>query len=84
VFDHLETGARDRDRKLASSMAAYWTNFAKSGNPNGGSLPRWRPVSANGDTALVLGESIEMAALPALEGVRLIDGFYTRLRSAAR
>ena len=73
VFDHLEPGARDADRKMASSMAAYWTNFAKSGNPNGGSLPRWRPVSANGDTALVLGERIEMGALPALEDVRLID-----------
>jgi para-nitrobenzyl esterase len=22
-------------------MQQYWTNFAKSGNPNGGSLPRW-------------------------------------------
>ena len=84
VFDHLEPGARDADRKMASSMAAYWTNFAKSGNPNGGSLPRWRPVSANGDTALVLGERIEMGALPALQDVRLIDGLHARLRSAAR
>ena len=65
-------------------MAAYWTNFAKSGNPNGGSLPRWRPVSANGDTALMLGERIEMGALPALEDVRLIDGLYARVRSAAK
>ncbi len=22
-------------------MQEYWTNFAKTGNPNGGKLPRW-------------------------------------------
>ena len=22
-------------------MQKYWTNFAKSGDPNGGGLPRW-------------------------------------------
>jgi len=22
-------------------MATYWTNFARTGNPNGGGLPEW-------------------------------------------
>jgi para-nitrobenzyl esterase len=29
------------DRKLADLMETYWTNFAKTGNPNGGTLPNW-------------------------------------------
>lgn len=29
------------DRKLADLMQSYWTNFAKTGNPNGGTLPNW-------------------------------------------
>jgi para-nitrobenzyl esterase len=32
---------RDEDRKLSDLMATYWTNFAKTGNPNGSGLPEW-------------------------------------------
>lgn len=28
------------DRKVSALMTAYWTNFAKSGNPNGAGLPQ--------------------------------------------
>lgn len=31
----------DVDLKLADLMEAYWTNFAKTGNPNGAGLPDW-------------------------------------------
>ena len=29
------------DREISSAMQQYWTNFAKTGNPNGGDLPTW-------------------------------------------
>jgi para-nitrobenzyl esterase len=29
------------DRKLSSMMETYWTNFAKTGNPNGAGMPGW-------------------------------------------
>ena len=32
---------RAQDRKLSDEMSSYWTNFAKTGNPNGDSLPKW-------------------------------------------
>jgi para-nitrobenzyl esterase len=31
----------DSDRQYAPQMQAYWTNFAKTGNPNGGELVKW-------------------------------------------
>lgn len=34
----------DADRTLTQRMGSYWTNFAKTGNPNGANLPEW-PLS---------------------------------------
>ena len=49
---------------LARKMCTYWTNFAKTGNPNGVDadgtpLPEWRPYSEN-RTGLILGDEIKM------------------------
>jgi para-nitrobenzyl esterase len=36
-------------KKLSRAMVDYWTNFAVSGNPNGGSLPTWSPYTTTAD-----------------------------------
>jgi len=35
------------DRKVSATMSAYFANFIKTGNPNGGSLPVWPKASSN-------------------------------------
>jgi len=50
---------------LARKMCTYWTNFAKTGNPNGVDadgtpLPEWRPYNNQDKTGLILGDEIKM------------------------
>jgi para-nitrobenzyl esterase len=36
------------DWSLSDAMASYWTNFARTGNPNGGGLPEWPRYARDG------------------------------------
>ena len=41
TLDSKELPWRPEDYKLSEAMGTYWTNFAKTGNPNGAGVPEW-------------------------------------------
>jgi para-nitrobenzyl esterase len=46
----------DTDQKVADIASSYWTNFAKTGDPNGPGLPHWPAYSANDDQLMNVGD----------------------------
>ncbi len=86
VFDHLDQQALPwtaQDRQLASSMSSYWTNFAKSGDPNGPGLPTWPTFRATSTQAMQLGPEITPIAIPDLVELQRIGGLYWSARFLA-
>ena len=47
---------QSRDRELALQLQLFWTNFAKTGDPNGEGLPAWPRFDAASEAVMELGD----------------------------
>ncbi|KAI9737743.1 MAG: hypothetical protein M1834_009111 [Cirrosporium novae-zelandiae] len=81
----VSTPSGDADHEFSSKVMTYWTNFAKTGNPNSNSnnesesgspdLPNWPSYNTDLGLFLQLGEPVEPVRLPRiLERYRFIRG----------
>ncbi len=85
VFDHLDQQAlawTDGDRHLALAMSSYWTNFARSGDPNGAGLPVWKPFDPARHEVMALGAAIGPEPIADEGRLRRIDRVYAAIRFA--
>jgi len=54
----LDRPWKPADFKLSEMMASYWSNFAKTGDPNGSSLPQWPTYDSTSHNTMELGEHV--------------------------
>jgi len=62
IFEPMnkKAGYTDVDIKLSNQMLDYWTNFAKTGDPNGKGLPHWPTYNRKTEENIELGEKIQI------------------------
>jgi para-nitrobenzyl esterase len=83
VFGHMDKGAANwtsEDRELAAIVQQYWTNFAKSGDPNGAGLPRWPTFDRERAMVMDIGPQLRAAALVDHSRLQRIDRVYAVAR----
>jgi para-nitrobenzyl esterase len=69
AFDNPTPAWGAQDRHLADIMSSYWTNFAKSGNPNAPGLPDWAAFDVGKEQTMELGA--HLGPIPLADPVRL-------------
>jgi para-nitrobenzyl esterase len=65
-------------------MTTYWTNFAKTGDPNGPSVPTWPKFGKVRGQALYLGTPIAVGGAPDVNSLAVFDAVYARVRGEAK
>jgi para-nitrobenzyl esterase len=85
VFQHLDQSPAlhwtSADRLLSHDMAAYWTNFAKSGDPNGPGVPHWPALTASRPTVMHFTDAPQVGSVPNLQDLEALDAYFAWRRT---
>lgn len=65
------------DHNLSEQINSYWTNFAKTGNPNNDGLPSWKPFTSATLATQVLNSNTESVMGVKNDKVALFERFFT-------
>ena len=74
----------DSDYALSKTMVSYWTNFAKTGNPNGDSLPIWSPWDPVSNKLQELGTNIGPIEERALPSYKILSDYVARKEASQK
>ena len=66
------------DHTLSDMMSSYWANFARTGDPNGGDLPRWPAFDPSAPSVMFFGNESGLGAVPNKDRLEFWDAFYAR------
>jgi para-nitrobenzyl esterase len=83
VFGHLDPQAASwtaTDQRLSAIMESYWTNFAKTGDPNGSGLPAWPRYTSAEPKVLYLDSEIATGPVQDVGNLEKIGHLYTTAR----
>ncbi len=81
TLDSRPLAWRDVDRRVSDMVVRYWTNFAKTGDPNGEGLASWPAWEANGRHELMrLAETAKAEPEAHRDRYEVLDAIYAERR----
>jgi para-nitrobenzyl esterase len=69
------------DRLLSDEMAAYWTHFAKYGDPNCPGTPRWPAFTASRPRVMHFTDAPHVGSVPNLKDLEVLDAYFAWRRT---
>jgi para-nitrobenzyl esterase len=72
---------RPADLEISETVATYWTNFAKRGDPNGPGVPEWPRFSESERRVMYFKDKAFPGPVPSPEGLEMLDAYFAWRRS---
>ncbi len=79
VFEHLDSTkpqTTKTDLEISEAMAAYWTNFAKYGDPNGKGVPLWPAFSDANPEVMYFSQRPHVGPVPSAGSLKVLDAYF--------
>ncbi len=79
VFEHLNASNPEMtktDFEISDAMATYWTNFAKTANPNGKGVPEWPAFSNVNPVVMYFNEIPHTGPVPSATSLKVLDAYF--------
>jgi para-nitrobenzyl esterase len=84
-FAGVSVGAtRPEDLAMSDLLSTYWTNFAKTGDPNGSGLPRWPAFTEASQQLMILDSASSARPVPNMEQLEAWEAYYAWRREQAK
>lgn len=84
VFQHLnpsDPNASNTDQEISDAMSTYWTNFAKTGDPNGTGVPAWPTFSDATPAVMYFSQTPHIGVVPSAGSLQVLDSYFEWRRS---
>ena len=83
VFEHLNPNRQPApgDQEISQAIAAYWTNFAKRGDPNGEGLPNWPAFGDSKAIVMYLKQPPHTGPVPSEPGLKSLEAYFAWRRT---
>src|ERR1700733_1472717 len=75
--------ASEADKKVSDEVSTYWTNFAKTGDPNGGGLPSWPAFTNANQQVMKLNDPSQAVPVPHTDQLKVLDAYFAWRRTPA-
>ena len=81
TLDHNDPKLTAGDRAISETVATYWTNFAKHGDPNGPGVPRWPRFTESERQVMHFRNEARPGPVPSADALEVLDAYFAWRRT---
>jgi para-nitrobenzyl esterase len=81
TLDPADPNLTEGDRAISETVATYWTNFAKRGDPNGPGVPVWPEFTNESPQAMHFHNIASPGPVPREDSLRVLDAYFAWRRT---